>query len=156
MLGSTVTCSVDDTTSATMKGRLCSLVARSGPVMNWVKGPALGAKASANEIECVDAAPCDGVARKSVRVACTGRDGVLLVHSCTASVWASVHPRISNTTPLGAAFLNTGVVRHSACECHNCPMRMLVGPRESGRSGRGASGETCCNKCLMVADQRWE
>ena len=50
-------------TSAAIKGRLCSLVALSGLVMNCVYDLASGAKASAKGIECVDAVPCDGVAR---------------------------------------------------------------------------------------------
>jgi hypothetical protein len=95
-------CCVMEITSAALDGRLCSLAALSGLVMSCVNGPALGAKASRNAIECVDAVPCDGVARNSVRAVMTGREGVLPVQSCTASVLASSQPRISNTIPLGA------------------------------------------------------
>jgi len=101
--GSTLTWRVVEMTSAAMAGRLCSLAALSGLVMNCVYGPAFGAKACANEIECVDAVPCDCVARKSVRAVVTEREGAVPVHSCIANVSASSQPRISNTVPVGAA-----------------------------------------------------
>ena len=93
--GSTLTWRVVEMTSAAMAGRLCSLAALSGLVMNCVYGPAFGAKACANEIECVDAVPCDGVARKSVRAVVTEREGAVPVYSCIAKVPASSQPRIS-------------------------------------------------------------
>ena len=57
VLGSTVSCFMDATISAVMVVRLRCRVAQSGPVMSCVNGPAPAAKASANETECVDAAP---------------------------------------------------------------------------------------------------
>ena len=53
----TVVCSVVEITLAAMEESLRSRDARSGPVMNCVYGAAIGLKASAKAIECVDAAP---------------------------------------------------------------------------------------------------
>ena len=74
MFGSTSECSVVEMISAAIDGSLFRRVARSGPVMICVKGVALGSNASANEIEWVDAAPWDGVARYSVRAPVAGRE----------------------------------------------------------------------------------
>ena len=56
-------CSVVEMMSAAIVVTLLRLVERSRPVMICVYGAALGLKASKNEIEWVDAAPWDGVAR---------------------------------------------------------------------------------------------
>ena len=61
--GSTCVFSVVEMMSVAIVATLLRLVTRSGPVMICVYGAALGLKASKNEIECVDAAPWDGVAR---------------------------------------------------------------------------------------------
>ena len=59
-------------TSAAMIGSRRRWDLRSGPVMNCVKGTALGPKTSVKVIEWVEAAPCDGVARNSVRAVVMG------------------------------------------------------------------------------------
>ena len=74
MFGSTSVCSVVEIISAAIDGSLFRLVARSGPVMICVNGVALGSNASANEIEWVDAAPWDGVAKYNLRASVTGRE----------------------------------------------------------------------------------
>ena len=72
MFCSTSVCTVVEIISAAIDGSLFHLVARSGPVMICVKGVALGSNASANEIEWVDAAPWDGVAKYSLHASVTG------------------------------------------------------------------------------------
>ena len=141
-------------TSAAMVGSRRRWALWSGPVINCVKGAALGPKASAKVIEWVEAAPCDGVARTSVRAVVMGWLEELLVQSCTAMVCESSHPLISRTMPLGAAVRKEGSSRHGACVCHSCPIRMLVGERESGRSGRGAAGPAAWRRCLIAGSHR--
>ena len=70
--------------------------------MNCVNGAALGPKASSKAIECIEAAPCAGVARYSVRAVVIEFGWVLLVQSCTAIVCGLSHPLISITMPSGA------------------------------------------------------
>ena len=151
--GSTCVCSAVEMTSAAMVATLLRLVARSGPVMICVYGAAPGLKASRNDIECVDAAPWDGVARYRVCAHVIGRDEGRLVHICTPRVQSSSQPRISKTTPSGATLANEWSLKQAACVCHNCPIRTLEGRSDSGRFGRGAIGETCCSRCLMADDQ---
>ena len=74
MFGSTSVCSVVEIISAAIDGSLFRRVARSGLVMICVNGVAFGPKASAKEIEWVDAAPWGGVARDRVCAAVTGRE----------------------------------------------------------------------------------
>ena len=119
-----------------------------------MKGVAVSLKASVIKSECVDAVPCDGVARYSLLAAVIDWLGLLLVQSWTAMVLAFIQPRISKTIPLGAKSANSGVVKRVACVCHSCPIRRLVGSRLFGRSGRRVDVETDCSKFLMVGDHR--
>ena len=64
----------------------------------------------------------------------------LPVQSWIAIVVELSQPRISNTTPWGAAVVNSRVRKLGALVCHSWPMRRLVGRREEGRSGIGAWG----------------
>ena len=119
-----------------------------------VKEAAFAQKATSVFSEWVDAAPCDGVARNNWLAAVIELLGLFPVQSWTAIVSALIQPRISKTIPLGAASVNSGVVKQVACVCHSCPMRRLVGSKMLGRSGRGANGDKVCRRFLMVGDHR--
>ena len=107
--------------------------------MNCVYGAADAPKASSMVIEWVEPAPWEGDARYKLRVAMIEVES-LPVQSWMAMVVELSQPRISNTTPWGAAVVNSGVRKLGALVCHNWPMRRLVGRREEGRSGRGVIG----------------
>ena len=84
----------------------------------------------------------------------------LPVQSWIAIVVELSQPRISNTTPWGAAVVNSRVRKLGALVCRNWPMRRLVGRREEGRSGIGVMGLSERRRCLIPGDHlavwRWK
>jgi hypothetical protein len=126
-------------TSARITGRPRRRALLSGPVMNCVYGAADAPKASAMVIEWVEPAPWEGDARYKLRVAMMEVES-LPVQSWMAMVVELSQPRISNTTPCGAAVVNSGVRNMGVLVCHSCPMRRLDGERQGGRSGMGVIG----------------